>query len=103
MASQQSEDSKGTLNEVRAAAKSLQKALSQRRDKHPDLPRIEVRVAETERNSYGQSPGSIAKFVIIIIADTAEHAFEHAKELEDQGCICTSSGETEVTCDCGDQ
>lgn len=102
---QDSGDSGRAVKAIFRAAKSLQTTLSQMRDKHPDLSKIEVRVTETRENKYEDTTGtstSARQLVFIIIAETAEHAFEHAKDLEDQGCVCTSSGETEVTCTCLD-
>ena len=92
------------FNEIHRAAQSFQTALMQIRGKYQDLPKIEVSI--TELDEQKGTDGAIAKLVIVIRAETAEHAYEHAKDLEDQGCVCTSSGEAEVTCDCsssGDQ
>ena len=41
-------------------------------------------------------------FKIVIQSETADIAYGHAKDLENIGCNCVSSGETEVTCTCPD-
>lgn len=82
------------------AATSLQKTLVQMRSKHPDFSKIGVHITETEENKY-KEPGTSARIVVVISAATADRAFELAKPFEDNlDCICTSSDETEVTCDC---
>lgn len=49
----------------------------------------------------GGGSGVIAKKCVFVIrSETADEAYEHAKDLEDQGCTCVSSGATEVTCTC---
>ncbi len=99
MVPQESGDSRRAVKDILGASKSLKKTLSQMRDRHPDFPKIGVRVTETA-DSTGTS---VARLVIIIQADTAEHAQEHARDLENEGCSCEDSGETEVTCDCSNE
>jgi alkanesulfonate monooxygenase SsuD/methylene tetrahydromethanopterin reductase-like flavin-dependent oxidoreductase (luciferase family) len=93
------------LKEIFQAAQPLRKALSHVRDTHPNFSNIEVRVT-TRRDGDGEDPRpttpTTAACVFIIIGKTLDEAFKHAQDLEKQGCTCTSSGETEFTCDCPD-
>jgi hypothetical protein len=80
--------SKSELLNLRHAAKELQRSLAKGTGKHHPV-HVEVTVT------------SIA-CTFIIIGRTLDEAYEHAKQLESQGCNCTSSGETEFTCVCPD-
>jgi hypothetical protein len=103
MASKGAGDSRRAVKDILDAAQSLRKTLSKVRDRHPDFPKIGVQVTETEESACPGAPSVSARMVVTISAVTAERAFELAKPFEDRlGCICTSSGETEVTCDCPD-
>jgi hypothetical protein len=76
------------LLELQRGAKTLQRSMA--KGKHP-LVHVDLHV-------------TAARLTIIIIGETLEDAYKHAKEFEDANkgneCVCTSSGETEVTCVC---
>jgi hypothetical protein len=91
-------ESKGALKGIMSATSALRHKISEATDR--ELTGVKVQVDE-QKGNFGGS-GTAARLIIIIQADTAEHAYEHAKDLEAQGCVCTSSGATEVTCDCSD-
>lgn len=91
-------DTDSAFKSIRHAARSFEEKLVQIRKEFPAVPRFEIKFAEVEDPKRPE--GTSARLVIVIIADTAEHAYEHAQDLVDDGCVCTSSGETEVTCDC---
>ena len=91
-------DSKQVVKNISGALKSLEKARTTVKDQPPKDLNFEVRVIETEKNE--EAPGAGARIVIIFQAETAEGASLLASPYEKAGCTCTSSGETEVTCDC---
>jgi hypothetical protein len=91
-------EQRGALKGVLAAAGSLRKKISQ--TTNHKLTGIEIRVSG-QKGNFGGSAG-VAYCTFIIQGHTAEEAYAHAKDLEKQGCVCTSSGETEVTCKCDD-
>ena len=76
------------LLELRRAAKALQRSMLQGKGNPPPV-------------HVGVQVTSIA-CTFIIIGHTLDEAYQHAKDLEAQGCNCTSSGETEFTCVCPD-
>jgi hypothetical protein len=92
-------DPKGLTRDVLAAADTLRDALSKVQKTDAGLD-IGVSVGGAKDDSGSTGPTTSARLVITIDAESADHAYEHAKMLEDQGCVCTSSGETQVTCDC---
>jgi hypothetical protein len=91
-------DSKQAVKNILGAFKSLEKTRSSVKDAPPKDLKFEVRVIETEKNE--EVPSTSARIVIILQADTSEGASKLAEMYDKAGCICTSSGETEVTCDC---
>ena len=50
----------------------------------------------------GDGTTATPRLIITIEAESDAHALEHAQELTDQGCICTSTGPGTIECDCGD-
>lgn len=100
MAKYESESSSPDLGDVFRAARSLQKALVQVREKHPDLPHFGIRVNQPEKDENGGSTGTSARIRITIDAGTVEGSALLGTIFEKAGCFCTSSGETEVTCNC---
>jgi hypothetical protein len=100
MAKYESEVSNPGLGDVFHAARSLQKAMVQVREKHPDLPQFGIGVKEPEKNEYGGPTGTTARIRITIDTDTVEGSAQIATIFENAGCFCTSSGATEVTCNC---
>jgi hypothetical protein len=88
MALHDSDRSGPELVELRRVAKALQRSLAEGTGKHPP---VHVQVSVTA-----------VACTFIIIGKTLDAAYEHAKDLESQGCNCTSSGETEFTCVCKD-
>lgn len=100
MAKYESESSNPDLGDVFRAARSLQKALVQVREKHPDLPQFGIGVKEPDKNEYEGPTGTSARIRITIETDSVEGSAKIATIFEKAGCFCTSSGETEVTCNC---
>jgi hypothetical protein len=88
MAIHEADRPKSELLELRRAAKALQRSMVRGEGERPPV-------------HVGVQVTSIA-CTFIIIGRTLDEAYEHAKQLEAQGCNCTSSGETEFTCVCGD-
>lgn len=80
--------SNSELLELRHAAKALQRSMAQGTGVHHPV-HVDVKV-------------TAVACTFIIIGRTLDEAYKHAQELEDQGCNCTSSGETEFTCVCPD-
>jgi hypothetical protein len=94
---------KRAMREIWAASNSLRQTLLQVREQYPNLPNISIRVNESTEDQSSASPPSVSRRLIITIeAESQAHAEEHAAPLQDQGCICTSTGPTSVECDCSD-
>lgn len=89
---------------ILAASKELRRTLSEVRDENPGLTDISVRVGgRVEESESGESSASVARELVITIhAESQAHAEEHGNQLEAQGCHCTSTGPTDVECDCSD-
>jgi hypothetical protein len=87
MATHDADRSNSALLELRRAAKALQRSMAKETGNHPPV-HVDVRV-------------TAVACTFIIIGKTLDEAYKHAKELTDEGCICTSSGDTEFTCVCG--
>jgi hypothetical protein len=87
--------------EIGTNARALLASLKQFREKYPEITSLGVRVtSETEDASR---PEAVAKELIITIhAESQAHAEEHAAQLEEQGCHCTSTGPADAECDCSD-
>lgn len=101
-------ESKLVSNELLSNSRSLVKNLSEIQARK-NYKKIGIELIENKKN-YGDSvknggsetqPGT-SNLIITIEAETQQHAEEHAQELADQGCICTSTGPTSVECDCTD-
>jgi hypothetical protein len=88
MAKDDVDRSNSALLELRHAAKAVQRSMAKETGGHP-LVHVDVRV-------------TAVACTFIIIGKTLDEAYKHARELEAQGCNCTSSGETEFTCVCPD-
>ncbi len=93
---------KEAVQEVRAAAITLRKTLSRVRKENPNLPKFDIHVSEEPKGEDPATTVMASRLIITILADTQAHAEQHAADLEDEGCACQSTGETEVTCDCSD-
>lgn len=78
---------KSELLELRHAAQSLQRSMAGGTGK-PPLAQVDVNI-------------TASRVTFTVTGDTADEAFQAAKLLEAVGCVCTSSGETQVTCKCG--
>jgi len=86
-----------------AATSALRQALEEYSRSHAGIREIAVRVGGTnpEPPGGGQAIARSRQTLIITIeAESQAHAEEHAQLLADQGCSCSSVGETSVECDC---
>jgi hypothetical protein len=93
------------MKEIVAASNSMRQTLLQVKEQHPNLPKLDIRVTESTEGTPSPPPGPggvAARLIITVEADTQEHAEQHGAELENQGCHCTSTGESTVECDCSD-
>jgi hypothetical protein len=91
---------KRSVQEVLKASNALRVALSRVREEDSRLKEIGVRVGGKPEGP--ETPKAQSRLIVTIEADTQAHAEEHAKALEDEGCTCTSTGDTSVECDCSD-
>lgn len=87
----------GGHRDYSAALSAARKIAGQLRGLGADGAMLDVTIS-------GGGPGSggsgVSACTFVIKGDTVDDAYKHAAELESQGCVCTSSGETEVTCVC---
>lgn len=92
---------RNAATKILAASNALQRTLSEVKEENPELTGISVRVGvRAEEHEAAEESGS--RLVITIDANTQEEAEFHGNQLQDQGCYCSSSGPTQVTCDCSD-
>ena len=89
-------------SEVMTALRSLQALLQKERTKVGSKGRVDVHFTETEVKGYEQGIGVI-ECKIVFTGRTSAEATEMAKDYDAGGWICTSSGETEVTCKTPDE
>lgn len=89
---------KKSMRDIQAASTVLRLMVSRVREAYPEMPRMDIRVTESEEPEPSSSRGQ--RLTITIDADTKEHAEQHGNQLQDQGCSCQSTGPTQVTCHC---
>lgn len=96
---------KQAIGEMWRAIKALKKTLVEIGEDYPVDIRIEFNGSTgeptvTAKEEWYTVVHDTKTDIYVITADTQAHAEEHANELGGN-CSCQSTGETQVTCDCG--
>ena len=97
MAYAQTHDTQGVTRDIRAAARSLEQSLSRIVAGRANFASIEVRVSVRKSGGGG---GPTLGCIIVVIGETQEDADKHCMEMQEQGCICQSTGPNTCECDC---
>lgn len=98
---QNEQDAVDPATEMAPEADAVQSAI----DKLKQLGESDENVTVTVGTKGESGDGDVTatpKLIITIEAESDAHALQHAQELIDQGCFCTSTGPGTIECDCGD-